>query len=371
MKQYDYLIVGAGLFGCTFAWLASQHGLKVLLVDRRMEIGGNLHCSNICGVITHDYGPHIFHTSNEKVYEFIKSHCNPIPYRNCPIARYNNEIYNLPFNMNTFNKMFGSITPSEAQAMIEKERVHFDSPKNLEEQALSLVGRTVYEKLIKGYTEKQWGRPCSELPASIIKRIPIRLTYDNDYFNDKYEFIPEGGYNEFIRSLTKNVDVCTGVTFSGKEIRDIANDGFRVIYTGSLDELYCYSLGRLEYRSLSFVNKFYECSNYQGNAVVNYTDENVKYTRSVEHRHFNPNCKSDYTVITYEYPARYREGKERFYPINCTQNNRLHQLYADMAASEKNLVYGGRLADYRYYNMDQVIEKAFELWEKEKQLLNH
>ncbi|MGL5506501.1 MAG: UDP-galactopyranose mutase [Paraclostridium sp.] len=365
MKKYDYLIVGAGLFGATFAYEANKRGKKCLVIDKRDHIGGNVYCKKIENINVHQYGAHIFHTSNKKIWDYVNSFVEFNRYTNSPIANYKGEIYNLPFNMNTFNKLWGVVTPEEAKAKIEEQRIASGivEPKNLEEQAISLVGTDIYTKLIKGYTEKQWGRSATELPSFIIKRLPVRFTYDNNYFNDKYQGIPEGGYNVIIEEMLKDIDVKLSTDFfkNKNELIDIAE---KVVFTGMIDEFYNYELGTLEYRSLKFEHEVLECENYQGVAVVNYTEREIPYTRVIEHKHFEYGT-GDKTVITKEYPADWKIGDEPYYPVNNDKNNELFEKYKELASKEKNIIFGGRLGNYKYYDMHQVIEAALEAIEKE------
>lgn len=365
MKKYDYLIVGAGLFGATFAYEANKRGKKCLVIDKRDHIGGNVYCKKIENINVHQYGAHIFHTSNKKIWDYVNSFVEFNRYTNSPIANYKGEIYNLPFNMNTFNKLWGVVTPEEAKAKIEEQRIASGivEPKNLEEQAISLVGTDIYTKLIKGYTEKQWGRSATELPSFIIKRLPVRFTYDNNYFNDKYQGIPEGGYNVIIEEMLKDIDVKLSTDFfkNKDELIDIAE---KVVFTGMIDEFYNYELGTLEYRSLKFEHEVLECENYQGVAVVNYTEREIPYTRVIEHKHFEYGT-GDKTVITKEYPADWKIGDEPYYPVNNDKNNELFEKYKELASKEKNIIFGGRLGNYKYYDMHQVIEAALETVEKE------
>ena len=365
MKKYDYLIVGAGLFGATFAYEANKAGKKCLIIDKRDHIGGNIYCKKIENINVHQYGAHIFHTSNKKIWDYVNSFVEFNRYTNSPIANYKGEIYNLPFNMNTFNKLWGVVTPEEAKAKIEEQRIASGivEPKNLEEQAISLVGTDIYTKLIKGYTEKQWGRSATELPSFIIKRLPVRFTYDNNYFNDKYQGIPEGGYNIIIEEMLKEIDVKLSIDFfkNKDELIDIAE---KVVFTGMIDEFYNYELGTLEYRSLKFEHEVLECENYQGVAVVNYTEREIPYTRIIEHKHFEYGT-GDKTVITKEYPADWKIGDEPYYPVNNDKNNELFEKYKELASKERNIIFGGRLGNYKYYDMHQVIEAALESIEKE------
>ncbi|MGL4902769.1 MAG: UDP-galactopyranose mutase [Cetobacterium sp.] len=360
MKKYDYLIVGAGLFGATFAYEAEKAGKKCLVIDKRDHIGGNIYCKNIEGINVHQYGAHIFHTSNKKIWDYVNSFVEFNRYTNSPIANYKGEIYNLPFNMNTFNKLWGVVTPQEAKAKIEEQKkaLGIVEPKNLEEQAISLVGTDIYTKLIKGYTEKQWGRSATELPAFIIKRLPVRFTYDNNYFNDKYQGIPEGGYNLIAEKMLEGVDVKLSVDFfkNREELTALAD---KVVFTGMIDEFYDYKFGTLEYRSLKFEHEVLDCENYQGVAVVNYTEREIPYTRVIEHKHFEYGT-GEKTVITKEYPADWKIGDEPYYPVNNDKNNQLFEKYRELADKETNIIFGGRLGNYKYYDMHQVIEVALE-----------
>lgn len=357
MKQFDYVIVGSGLFGSVFAYEAKKRGKKCLVLEKRDHIGGNVYCENVEGVTVHKYGAHIFHTSNKRVWEYVNSLCEFNRFTNSPIANYNGEIYNLPFNMNTFAKLWGVFTPDEAKAKIEEQSSKIKGePKNLEEQAISLVGEDIYVKLVKGYTEKQWGRSCTELPSFIIKRLPVRYTYDNNYFNDLYQGIPIGGYNEIINKLLDGIEVRTGVDYN--EDREKYNAlGECVLYTGTLDTFYDYKFGKLQYRSLRFETELLDKQNYQGVAVVNYTDRETPYTRIIEHKHFEFGTQEK-TVITKEYPSEWEEGMEAYYPVNDVQNQELFQKYKTLADGEENVIFGGRLAEYKYYDMDKVIESA-------------
>ena len=360
MKKYDYLIVGAGLFGATFAYEMEKAGKKCLVIDRRNHIGGNIYCENINNINVHKYGAHIFHTSNKQTWEYVNSFVEFNNYINSPIANYNGELYNLPFNMNTFTKLWNDVvTPSDAMKKINSEKF-MGEPKNLEEQAKSLVGTTIYEKLIKDYTEKQWGRPCNELPAFIIKRLPVRYTFNNNYFNDRYQGIPIGGYNKIIESMLKNCDVKLNVDYL-KNMDKYNNLADKVLYTGMIDEYYNYKFGNLEYRSLKFDTEVLpNIDNYQGNAVINYTDSKTKYTRIIEHKHFEFNdCKG--TIITKEYPSDWHIGDEAYYPVNDDHNNELFNKYLDLSKLETNVIFGGRLGNYKYYDMDKTIESALEL----------
>lgn len=365
MKKYDYLIVGAGLFGATFAYEANKKGKKCLVIDKRAHIGGNIYCKNIEGINVHQYGAHIFHTSNKKIWNYVNSFVEFNRYTNSPIANYKGEIYNLPFNMNTFNKLWGVVTPKEAKAKIEEQRLASGivEPQNLEEQAISLVGTDIYTKLIKGYTEKQWGRSATELPSFIIKRLPVRFTYDNNYFNDRYQGIPEGGYNIIIEKMLEGIDVKLSTDFFINR-ETLSNLAEKIVFTGMIDEFYNYEFGILEYRSLRFEHEILECENYQGVAVVNYTEREIPYTRIIEHKHFEYGNQNK-TVITKEYPVDWKIGDEPYYPINDDRNNNLFEKYKELASKEKNIIFGGRLGNYRYYDMHQVIEVALEVVEKE------
>ncbi len=359
--KYDYLIVGSGLFGATFANLAKKDEKKVLVIEKRPNIAGNIYTEDIEGIQVHRYGAHIFHTDYKDVWEYVNSFVEFNRYTNSPVARIGNEIYNLPFNMNTFSKIWNDVfTPDDALRHIEEEKKEITGePKNLEEQAISLVGRTIYEKLIKGYTEKQWNRPCTELPAFIIKRLPVRFTYDNNYFNDKYQGIPIGGYTKLVEKLLDGVEVELNTNFFS-DVEGFKALADKIVYTGKLDEYFNYTLGRLEYRSLTFKTKVYDTSNYQGNAVVNYTGKEVDYTRVIEHKHFVFGTQPK-TVVTYEYPADYREGMEPYYTVNDETNNILADEYRLLAMHEENVIFGGRLAEYKYYDMDDVIKHALEI----------
>lgn len=363
--MYDYIIVGAGLFGCVSAHELKKRGKKVLVIDKRNHKGGNVACENTAGINVHKYGAHIFHTSNKKVWDYVNQFAEFNRYTNSPIANYNGEIYNMPFNMNTFNKLWGVVTPAQAQAVIEEQREKFknDNPQNLEQQAINLVGVDIYEKLIKGYTEKQWGRSCTELPPFIIKRLPVRFTYDNNYFNDRYQGIPIGGYNVLIDALLDGVDVKPETDFFDNRDYYMKNCD-KLIYTGKIDEFFDYVYGELEYRSLEFKTEVLDMPNYQGNAVVNYTDRETPYTRVIEHKHFEFGTQEK-TVVTYEYPKQYESGAEPYYTINDEKNQLLYQKYAELAAKEEKVIFGGRLGEYKYYDMDKVIESALNMIEKE------
>jgi len=364
MKKYDYVIVGAGLFGGVFAYFAGKQGKKCLVVEKRPHIGGNLYCENIEGIHVHKYGAHIFHTSNREVWKFVNSLAEFNRYTNSPVANYHGEIYNMPFNMNTFSKMWGVSTPEEAKNIIEAQRkVISGEPQNLEEQAISLVGTDIYEKLVKGYTEKQWGRECRELPAFIIRRLPVRYTYDNNYFNDLYQGIPVGGYNVLIDKLFEGCDIRTDTDYNAyREELDALGD--KILYTGTLDSLYDYCYGKLEYRSLRFESEVPDTDNYQGVAVMNFTDRETPYTRIIEHKHFEFGTQKK-TVITKEYPVTWTEGMEPYYPMNDEKNQQLFEKYKALADKDGKYILGGRLAEYKYYDMDKVIESAFRLVAKE------
>lgn len=371
--RYDYLVVGAGLFGAVFAHEMKQKGRQVYVIDKRDHIAGNIYTESVLDIQVHKYGAHIFHTSNQKVWDYVNQFAKFNHYINSPIARYRDELYNLPFNMNTFSKMWGVVTPAEAKEKIEGQiaALGIGEPENLEEQALSLVGTDVYEKLVKGYTEKQWGRDCKDLPSFIIKRLPLRFTYDNNYFNDPYQGIPIGGYTAMVENMLQGIEVKTGVayrefvteteTVSGVQITDQEGNSYdKVVYTGMLDEYFGYCLGHLEYRSLKFeMQKLPDCDNYQGNAVVNYTEREIPYTRVIEHKHFEFGTQSG-TVITREYPSEWREGEEPYYPVNDERNDTLLKQYQKLAQEKKYIIFGGRLGQYKYYDMDKVIEAALE-----------
>ncbi len=365
--KYDYLIVGAGLFGATMAERLNKEGKKVLVIDKRDHIAGNVYTEEVEGINVHKYGAHIFHTDYKDVWNYVNSFVEFNRYTNSPIARIGNEVYNMPFNMNTFSKIWDDVfTPEDALRHIDEEKKEIDhEPTNLEEQAISLVGRSIYEKLIKGYTEKQWNRPCTELPAFIIKRLPVRLTYDNNYFNDRYQGVPIGGYTKLVEEMLKGIEVRLNTNyFDNKEEFDSMAD--KIIYTGALDEFYDYKLGKLEYRSLKFDTKILDKQNYQGNAVVNYTGHEVDYTRVIEHKHFEFDVTSPKTVVTFEYPSDYEEGMEKYYTVNDDKNNALAEKYRELASKEEKVIFGGRLAEYKYYDMDDVIKAAFDRLEELK-----
>lgn len=367
--HYDYLVVGAGLFGAVFAHEMNKNEKKCLVIDKRGHIAGNIYTENVAGINVHLYGAHIFHTSDQKVWKYINKFAEFNRFVNSPIAVYKDELYNLPFNMNTFSRMWNISTPEEARLRIEEQirELHIEHPRNLEEQALSLAGKDVYEKLIKGYTEKQWGRPCTELPAFIIRRVPLRFKYDNNYFNDLYQGIPIGGYTAIVQKMLEGIEVQTEITFKEYVKRcESGNNTFgKVLYTGMIDEYFDYKLGTLEYRSLRFEQEVMPaCDNYQGNAVVNYTEREVPYTRIIEHKHFEFGSQPG-TVITREYPAAWQPGDEPYYPVNDERNDKLFQGYAQLAQQEKNVLFGGRLGQYKYYDMDKVIAEALEMVKKE------
>ena len=375
MTQYDYLIVGSGLFGATFAHKAKLAGKKCLVIDKRSHLGGNIYCENIEGINVHKYGAHIFHTSNKEVWNFVNSIVPFNRYTNSPVANYKGELYNLPFNMNTFNKMWPDVhTPAQAQARIDEQKaeavaaLNGREPQNLEEQALTLVGKDIFEKLIKEYTEKQWGRKCTELPAFIIKRLPVRLVFDNNYFNDKYQGIPIGGYNKLIEGLLEGIECKTGVDFFEEKKKSnsqfsILNSQFeKIVYCGQIDEYFDYKFGKLDWRTVSFKTRIEDMPNYQGNAVVNYTSHDEPYTRVIEHKHFEMFGQEVYdcpkTVVSEEYSTEYKEGMEPYYPVNDDRNNALADQYRALAAKEQNVIFGGRLAEYKYYDMAPIVEKV-------------
>ena len=362
--MYNYLIVGSGLFGSVFAHEAKKRGKSVLVIERRKHTGGNIYCEEKEGINIHKYGAHIFHTDYKDVWEYVNQFVEFNNFINSPVANYKGELYNLPFNMNTFSKMWGVVTPAEAAAKIaEQRKAVTGEPKNLEEQAISLIGTDVYTKLIKGYTEKQWGRSCTELPAFIIQRLPVRYTFDNNYFNDRYQGIPVGGYNKLTNALLNGIEVRLGVDYNRnrEEYKNIAET---VVYTGPIDAYFNYSLGQLEYRGLRFETERLEEENHQGVAVVNYTEREVPYTRSIEHKHFEFG-KQPVTYVTKEYPADWKPGEEAYYPVNNDRNQKLYAKYAELAKKEKGVIFGGRLAEYKYYDMDDVIKSALNLVEKE------
>ena len=369
--RYDYLIVGAGLFGATFARKAADAGKKCLVIDKRDHIAGNIYTKEEHGIHVHKYGAHIFHTSDKKVWDYVNTFAEFNNFVNSPVARYGDELYNLPFNMNTFSKMWGISTPAEAKKIIDEQKKdgYRETPANLEEQAISLVGKDIYEKLIKGYTRKQWGRECTELPAFIIKRLPVRFTFDNNYFNDRYQGIPIGGYTAMVEKMLDGITVKLGISYRDHIEVNAASaepDTYdRVIYTGPVDEYFGHRLGYLEYRSLRFEEEYMpDCDNFQGNAAVNYTSADVPYTRIIEHKHFEFG-KGDGTVITREYPSEWKPGDEPYYPVNNDRNTDLYGKYKELADAEENVIFGGRLGVYKYYDMDKVIASALELAEKE------
>lgn len=374
-KKYDYLVVGSGLYGATFAYFARQNGKRCLVIDKRNHLGGNIYCENREGINIHKYGAHILHTDNSLVWHFVNRFVTFNRYTNSPIANYRGRQYNLPFNMNTFCQMWGVLTPDKAKAKIEEQRAEalavmrkagVDRPRNLEEQALSLIGKDIYEILIKGYTEKQWGRKCSDLPAFIIKRLPVRFVHDNNYFNDQFQGIPIGGYNRLINGLLEGIETKTDADFfvNRSYWESLAE---KIVFTGKIDEYYDYRLGKLDYRSLTFEHKTLNTPNYQGNAVMNYTDRDVPYTRTIEHKHFEMfgsavyNCPK--TVVTWEYPVEWTEGKEPYYTVNDERNTNLYSQYQQLAQQEKDVLFGGRLAEYKYYDMAPIVEKVMKLWE--------
>lgn len=386
MKKYDYLIVGSGLFGATFAHLAHKQGKTCLVIDKRPQLGGNIYCENIEGINIHKYGAHIFHTSNKEVWNFVNSIVEFNRYTNSPVANYKGKLYNLPFNMNTFYQMWGVTTPEEAQAKIDEQKAEavakmkadgVSEPRNLEEQAQVLIGKDIYERLIKGYTEKQWGRKCTDLPAFIIKRLPVRLIFDNNYFNDKYQGIPIGGYNKLIDGLLEGTDTKVSVDFFKDEIelpngnKGVLKDHWKelaskLVFTGKIDEFYNYQFGKLNYRTVRFEQKTIDSPNYQGNAVVNYTEREVPYTRVIEHKHFEMFGAEVYetpkTVISKEYSTEWKDGMEPYYPVNDKENSELYAQYKNLADQEEDVIFGGRLAEYKYYDMAPIIEKALAMF---------
>lgn len=392
MKKYDYLIVGSGLFGATFAHLAHKQGKTCLVIDKRPHLGGNIYCENIEGINVHKYGAHIFHTSNKEVWDFVNAIVEFNRYTNSPVANYKGKLYNLPFNMNTFYQMWGVTTPEEAQAKIDEQKAEavakmkadgVSEPRNLEEQAQVLIGKDIYERLIKGYTEKQWGRKCTDLPAFIIKRLPVRLVFDNNYFNDKYQGIPVGGYNKLIDGLLEGIDTMTSVDFFADNIQKLAENkeasqkaglikdcwqeiAEKLVFTGKIDQFYDYQFSKLNYRTVRFEQEIIDSPNYQGNAVVNYTEQEVPYTRVIEHKHFEMfgtevyNCPK--TVISKEYSTEWKDGMEPYYPVNDKENSELYAQYKNLADQEKDVIFGGRLAEYKYYDMAPIIEKALAMF---------
>lgn len=366
MQEYDYLIVGAGLFGATFAHLARQKGRRVLVIDKRDHVGGNIYCEEVEGINVHKYGAHIFHTSNKEVWDYVNSLVEFNRYTNSPVANYKGELYNLPFNMNTFHALWGVKTPDEARAKIEEQRAEMSGrePQNLEEQAISLVGRDIYEKLIKGYTEKQWGRRCTDLPSFIIKRLPVRFTFDNNYFSDRYQGIPIGGYNKLIEKMLEGVEVRLGVDYLAQreELSALAD---KVVFTGMIDEYFDFCYGKLEYRTLRFESETLETDNYQGNAVVNYTEREIPYTRIIEHKHFeDASAGSAKSVITREYTSEWSVGSEPYYPVNDDRNQELYERYRERGGSEQGVIFGGRLGQYKYFDMHNIIEQVFSMSDK-------
>lgn len=380
MKKYDYLIVGSGLFGATFAYRAKQQGKKCLVIDKRSHLGGNIYCERIEGINVHKYGAHIFHTSNKKVWDFVNSIVEFNRYTNCPVANYKGKLFNLPFNMNTFCQMWGVTTPEEAQAKIDEQKaeavaaLNGREPQNLEEQALTLVGKDIFEKLIKEYTEKQWGRKCTDLPAFIIKRLPVRLVFDNNYFNDKYQGIPVGGYNKLIDGLLEGIECITDTDFFNSEYKEWRRYADKLVYTGPIDEYFNFIYGKLDWRTVSFKTRVESTSNFQGNAVVNYTSHDVPFTRVIEHKHFEMfgqeinACPK--TVVSEEHSTEYKEGMEPYYPVNNDRNNQLADKYRELASKEKNVIFGGRLAEYKYYDMAPVIEEVMRIWNIESSEYN-
>ena len=369
--RYDYLIVGAGLFGAIFAYEAHRAGKKVLVIDRRDHVGGNIYTKEIEGIQVHQYGAHIFHTSDKEVWDYVQQFAEFNRYTNSPVARYKSELYNLPFMMNSFSKMWGVKTPQEAKEIIERQirEAGIAEPENLEEQAISLVGRDIYEKLVKGYTEKQWGKRATELPSFIIRRLPVRFVYDNNYFNDKYQGIPVGGYTQMIEKMLEGIEVRLGTDFF-EDRESLASEAEDIVFTGMIDTYYEYCYGELEYRSLRFETEIMPIENYQGNAVVNYTEYEVPYTRIIEHKHFEYGCQGGYgntgaevnprTVVTREYPAAWKKGEEPYYPMNDEKNNALYGKYRELAEKEEHVIFGGRLGMYRYYDMHQVVAEALK-----------
>ena len=380
MKKYDYLIVGSGLFGATFAYRVKQQGKKCLVIDKRSHLGGNIYCERIEGINVHKYGAHIFHTSNKKVWDFVNSIVEFNRYTNCPVANYKGKLFNLPFNMNTFCQMWGVTTPEEAQAKIDEQKaeavaaINGREPKNLEEQALTLVGKDIFEKLIKEYTEKQWGRKCTDLPAFIIKRLPVRLVFDNNYFNDKYQGIPVGGYNKLIDGLLEGIECITDTDFFNSEYKEWRRYADKLVYTGPIDEYFNFIYGKLDWRTVSFKTRIEDTANFQGNAVVNYTSHEKPYTRVIEHKHFEMfgqeinACPK--TVVSEEYSTEYKEGMEPYYPVNNDRNNQLADKYRELASKEKDVIFGGRLAEYKYYDMAPVIEEVMRIWNIESSEYN-
>lgn len=373
LLKYDYLIIGSGLFGATFAYHAKQQGKKCLVIDKRSHLGGNVYCENIEGINVHKYGAHIFHTSNKEVWDFVNSIVEFNRYTNCPVANYKGKLFNLPFNMNTFYQMWGVTTPKDAQAKINEQKaeavaaLNGREPQNLEEQALTLVGKDIFEKLIKEYTEKQWGRKCTDLPAFIIKRLPVRLVFDNNYFNDMYQGIPVGGYNKLIDGLLEGIECITDIDYFNSEYKDWRRYAVKLVYTGPIDEYFNFVYGKLDWRTVSFKTRVEDTENFQGNAVVNYTSHDVPFTRVIEHKHFEMFGQEIYdcpkTVVSEEYSTEYKEGMEPYYPVNNDRNDLLANKYRKLASKEKNVIFGGRLAEYKYYDMAPVIEKVIKLFE--------
>ncbi|MBR5018512.1 MAG: UDP-galactopyranose mutase [Bacteroidales bacterium] len=374
MKHFDYLIVGSGLFGATFAYRASRQGKKCLVIDKRPHLGGNVYCEKVAGINVHKYGAHIFHTDDKEVWDFVNKLVPFNRYTNSPLANYHGKLYNLPFNMNTFYQMWGVTTPEEARARIEEQKAEvvarmkadgITKPRNLEEQGLCLVGKDIFEKLIKEYTEKQWGRPCRELPAFIIRRLPVRFVFDNNYFNDTYQGIPIGGYNKLTEALLADVECRTDTDFFKSEYRDWRKYAEKLVYTGPLDEYFDYRYGKLDWRTVCFKTRIVEVANYQGNAVVNYTSHDVPYTRSIEHKHFELFGQAVYdcpvTVVSEEYSSEYKEGMEPYYPVNDEKNNAMADRYRAEAAREADVIFGGRLAEYKYYDMAPIIAKVWRM----------
>ena len=372
--NYDYLIVGSGLFGVVFAYCANRQGKRCMVIDKRPNLGGNLYCENIADINVHKYGPHIFHTSNKKVWSFVNSIVEFNRFTESPVAFYKGKAYNLPFNMNTFSQMWGALTPDEARQKIAEQRKEMEgkTPQNLEEQAISLVGRDIYERLIKGYTEKQWGRKCTELPPFIIRRLPVRFVYDNNYFNDIYQGVPIGGYNKLIEGLLEGIDTLTGVDFfeernkSRSPFSILSSQFSKIVFTGKIDEFYDYRYGKLEYRTVRFENEVLDTPNYQGLAQINYTDADVPYTRIIEHKHFESFAddvyKNPQTVISREFSVEWKEGMEPYYPVNDEKNSSLYQKYEELARQEENVIFGGRLAEYKYYDMGPIVEKVLNMF---------
>lgn len=371
MVNYDYLVVGSGLFGATFAYRANKLGKKCFIIDKRPHLGGNVYCENIEGINVHKYGAHIFHTNNKEVWDFVNSIVEFNRYTNSPVANYKGKLYNLPFNMNTFHQMWGVKTPEEAKEKIEEQKaeavaaIKGREPQNLEEQALTLVGKDIFYTLIKEYTEKQWGRKCTELPAFIIKRLPLRFVFDNNYFNDRYQGIPIGGYNKLIDGLLEGVECKTDVDFFNSEYKDWRKYADKLVYTGAIDEFYDFKFGKLDWRTVSFKTRIEETPNYQGNAVANYTSHDEPYTRVIEHKHFEMFGQEVYdcpkTVVSEEYSMEYKPGMEPYYPVNDDRNNALAQQYRELASKEKDVVFGGRLAEYKYYDMAPIIEQVMNI----------